>query len=46
MKGCKNISMFHGALMGIGAQRSVMGISQAKAYCRAVGISFAPTPSN
>ena len=37
---------FHGGCLDIGAQRSVIGLPQAQAYCRKIGISFDMVPSN
>jgi hypothetical protein len=37
---------FLGACLDTGAQRSVIGLSQAKAYCRFSGTKFRPMPNN
>ena len=36
------IYSFHGGALDTGAQRSVIGLNQAKAYCAGVGIAFQP----
>ena len=38
-------STFHGGAVDTGAQKAVIGLAQAKAYCREIGIEFKPVRS-
>ena len=39
-------SKWHGACLDTGAQRAVLVLNQAKAYCRFVGCKFKPRKNN